>query len=169
MTIKSYRRVLLPSLLLVGFAHAAGAAEKITWKPVLAAVLKVDNQPVKLWNVYVAHKKDHLVLVQLGWRFLMLDTELRQVVEVAPASLERKGEELRWERREAKAPDKEADTTTKPGGTRIGKAPAADTVLPSDGWNIRDAGRARIIRARLTDEGRVLEVQLPLAPDQRFY
>jgi hypothetical protein len=36
-------------------------------------------------------------------------------------------------------------------------------------WWMRDAGRARIIRVRLKEEGRVLEVQLPLRPDLRIF
>ena len=76
------------------------AAEKIVWKPVVLSLLKVDGKPAKIWNVYVAQKKEHLVLVQLGRRNLVLDTELREVIEIAPAAIQRKGKDLQWERAE---------------------------------------------------------------------
>lgn len=129
-------------LLLVG---RLAAAEKITWKPVAAAVLKLDDRPVKLWNVYVAERKDHLILVQLGQRYLIIDTEAREVLEVAPAALKRKGKELRWERQK----------------------PRGEKSLPTEDWVIRDAGRARIVHLKLADEGRILEVQLPREQDFR--
>ena len=155
----------------------AAAAEKITFKPVTAALLKMDNRQVKHWNVYAAHKKEHLVLVQLGERLLVLDTELREVVELPPHTLERRGKDLRWERqkkadaeaRRAQRKDAEKRASPGPDNTGASDAIATEQVLASDEWSVRDAGRARIIRVRLKDEGRLLEVQLPLAPDQRFY
>ena len=125
-------------------AVSAPAAEKIVWKPVANALLRIDDRPAKLWNVYRAEKKDHLLLVQLGRRFLMLDTREREIYELDPAKLERKDKLLLWN---------EADKPGKP--------------LPTAEWLVRDAGRARRIRAKLSSEGRVLEVQLPRLPDLR--
>lgn len=79
-------------------AVRAPAAERIVWKPVEAAVLKVDDRPAKSWEVYRAEKKEHLLLVQLGARFLMLDTKAHEIYELDPQRLQRKGKELRWER-----------------------------------------------------------------------
>lgn len=124
------------------------------------ALLKVDGRQAKFWNVYVAHKKEHLVLVQLGRRNLVLDTELREVVEVPPAALERKGKDLHWEPAEK--------TNTEGAGAQRTQKKSEETVLATADWWIRDAGRARIIRVRLSAEGRVLEVQLPLRPDLRI-
>ena len=43
-------------------------------------------------------------------------------------------------------------------------------LLASDEWTDKHAGRARIIRLRLSAEGRRLDVQLPATPDLRkFY
>jgi len=120
------------------------ATERITWKPVVAAVLKIDGQPAKLWNVYQAEKKRHLILVQLGRRFLKLDTRAHEVYELGPDQLERKGRELRTKNDEK-----------------------LDKPLLSADWVVRDAGRARLVRVRLSDEGRILEVQLPLEIDLR--
>ena len=123
------------------------AAEKIAWKPLGNAVLRIDDRPAKTWNVYRAEKKDHLVLVQLGRRFLMFDTRERQIFELDPTKLERKDKDLLWH---------EADKPSKP--------------LPTADWTVRDVGPARRIRAKLSAEGRVLDVQVPIKPDLRqFY
>jgi hypothetical protein len=148
-------------LSLAFLCSTAVAAEKIIWKPVTLALLKVDGRQAKFWNVYVAHKKEHLVLVQLGRRNLVLDTELREVVEIPLAALERKGKDLQWERLEKT--DAEGAEAQSP------QSKNEEKVLATADWWIRDAGRARIVRVRLSDEGRVLEVQLPLRPDLRIF
>lgn len=123
---------------------AATAAEKVVWRPLEQAILKMDDRPARLWNVYRAEKKDHLLLVQLGRRFLMIDYRERQIYELEPEKLEHKDKELIWNA---------ADKPSKPMAT-------AD-------WLVHDAGRVRRIRAKLSDEGRVLEVQVPIQPDLR--
>lgn len=123
---------------------SAPAAARIVWKPLENAVLKIDERPAKIWNVYRAEKKDHLLLVTLGRRFLMFDIKGREIYELDPTKLEQKDNELLWH---------EADKPAKP--------------LPTADWVVRDAGRARRIRARLADEGRVLEVQVPVTQDFR--
>lgn len=133
----------LPFALVLTVGSAA-AAERIVWKPLENAVLKVDERPAKVWNVYRAEKKDHLLLVTLGRRFLMLDIKGREIYELNPTKFEQKNNELLWH---------EADKPARP--------------LPTADWVVRDAGRARRIRARLADEGRVLEVQVPITQDFR--
>jgi hypothetical protein len=125
---------------------ARAPVEPVTWKPVVNCVLRVDERPAKLWEVYVVPKKKDLVLIQLGTRFLQLDTGAKTIHEVAPEALERKGPDL----------------IQKSDGGRLNRQ-----LLPSAEWTERDAGRARIIRLRLTAEGRRLEVQLPIDPDLR--
>jgi len=128
-------------------ALAAGlalAADHIVWKPLENAVLKIDERPTKIWNIYRAEKKDHLLLVTLGRRFLMLDVREHEIYELDPAKLERKSNELLW---------RETDKPAKP--------------LATAEWLVHDAGRARRIRVRLADEGRVLEVQVPVQRDLR--
>jgi len=138
----------LPALLLSGLlAGAARAADdRILWKPVEDAILRIDDRPAKTWNVYRPDKKDksYLLLVELGRRFLLLDTREKEIFELVPEKIERKGKELLW---------REQDKPASP--------------LPSADWTIRDAGRTRRIRARLEREGRVLDVQLPQMPDLR--
>ena len=118
--------------------------EMISWKLVPDALLKMDEQPVKLWNVYRADKKPQLVLVQLGSRYLFLDTEAKEVLELSPGKFERKGKQLQCRL---------------PGET--------DKPMATSGWVVRSTGRSRLIRVKLTSEGRVLEVHLPQKPDLR--
>ncbi len=120
------------------------AQEKIVWKPLERATLRIDDRPVKIWNVYAAEKKEHLVLVQLGQRFLLLDTRDRRIFELDSAKLAHKDKDLLWH---------EADKPAKP--------------LPTADWTVRDVGPARRIRAKLTAEGRVVDVQVPIKPDLR--
>jgi hypothetical protein len=153
--IRSGWPVLLALLVAQVLVTAEPAPERVTWKPVAAAVLKVDERPVKLWNVYRGEKKGQLILVQLGQRYLVLDTRAQEVWEIDAATLKRKGEELLWERPAKPAAEAEKSAPEKAPGPKA---------LPTEAWSIRDAGRARIVRVKLTAEGRVLEVQLPTLP-----
>ncbi len=121
------------------------AGDKITWKSVETAVLKLDERAAKHWEVFVTEKKHHLVLVQLGAQYLLIDFNARALFDVPAESFEHKGKDFRMLFPEHK-----------------GK------LVATDQWSIRDAGRARIIRMRLLDELHVLEVQLPLQPDLRY-
>ncbi len=130
-------------------ALAASAADKIVWKPILEAMLKIDEKPVRLWNVYREDKDKKLrrLLLELGSRYLRFDTENREVAEYDPAVFERHGKEL-----------------------KLSRAAKPQRVLPTSEWVLRDAGTVWIIHARLTTEGRVVEIQLPKLPDLRpFY
>lgn len=137
---------------------APAASETIIWKPVTNAVLKIDERPVKIWEIYLTEKRKHWALIQLGARFLLLDADAKEIFELAPQGLERRGSELRWQS------DLQAPTAlpSPQNGQR--------QLLASEDWTDKHAGRARIIRLRLSAEGRRLEVQLPATPDLRkFY
>jgi len=132
--------------LLLAATAAAGAPDKITWKRVPEAMLKVDNRPAKLWAIYHAEKdkKETRLLLQLGNRYLMIDTRLRLITEYDPNAFSKKGEGYEMER-EAKGVQ----------------------ALPTDGWILRDVGTSFLIHAMLKEEGRALEIQLPKMPDFR--
>jgi hypothetical protein len=153
---------LIPCFLLL-FAAAAGAAsgEKVVFKPVIRAILKVDEKPAKTWDVYQGEKHAHLVLVQLGGRFLLLETKAKEVFELDPASLQRKNDELRWEDTKRRASE-EQNSSGERAGTQRKK------LLPSEDWTFRSVGPLMIVRLRLAAEGRVIEVQLPQRPDFRW-
>lgn len=124
------------------FASAVGvvAADKIAFKRLPVAILKIDDKQVKLWEVYQAEKRGHLVLVQLGRRYLLLETKEKEVFEIDPSAIEQKpkGNELVWVR--------SSETETK---------------LESEVWSMRSVGPAIAIKVRLSAEGRMLELQLP--------
>ena len=146
MTSKTKTAATLAVALLLAAAPAR-AADKMVWKPIVEAMLKIDEKPVKLWTLYREEKDKHprRLLLQLGARFLLLDTENREVMEFHSENFERRGKDLRQ-----------------------GKAGSAGKVLASSEWNLRESGFVRVIHARLVEEGRVVEIQLPSMPDLRY-
>lgn len=122
----------------------SATAQKRTWKPAgNEVILTMDGEPVKLWEVYVGNKEGSLILIQLGRRYLRMDTKAREVVELDPKALRNNGKEIEE------------------------TAAAEQKKVPSGEWVIRDIGRARLVRVKLQAEGRVLEVQLGRRADFR--
>ena len=153
--------------LAVCLATGTVAAEKIVWKPVKEAVLRIDDKPARQWNLYQAEKKEHLLLVELGVRYLMLDVKAREVWELEPGALARKGNELIWEKKEitAEAPRQNASGQAPAQSEEEKEKIAGATgtgmkLLTSEEWSIRDVGRADRYRLKLSAEGRVLDVQV---------
>jgi len=128
-------------------ATPSRAADKSIWKPIENALLKIDEKPVKLWTAYRTEKDKGVkrLLLQLGSRYLLIDTEDREVREFRPESFERHGKDL-----------------------KAGRSEQTAKVLTTSEWLLREAGMVRIIHMRLTDEGRVIEIQLPSLPDLRY-
>jgi hypothetical protein len=133
----------LTGLLLV-LAMGVHAADKVTWKPVEGALLRIDDRAPKQWGLYHAGKKFDPLLLQLGSRVLVIYVRNQAVYEVAPAQIERKGEDLLW---------RETDRPEKP--------------LPTSDWSTRDIGSAWRVRVKLTEEGRLVDIQIPQMPDLR--
>ena len=125
-------------VMLATAALPAAAGKPSIWKPAQQAILRVDDQAVKEWDVFQVEKKNDRLLVQLGGRFLLVDAAQQQVFELLPATIERKGAELLWD---------PADRPAKP--------------LATSNWVVRDVGRALRIRVRLDAEGRALDLQVP--------
>ncbi len=126
------------------FTAGARDADTITWKPLEDAQLKLEGRPLKKWNVYAAEKKKNLVLILLGRRYLVIDLKARAVYELAP-NPQQKGQEL------------QTDDPT-----------ASGKPLATSEWLVRDVGPAELVRVRLGDYGRTIEVQLPHRPDLRW-
>jgi hypothetical protein len=120
------------------------AAEKITWKPMPDAVLRIDDRAPKQWSLYHAGKKFDPLLLQLGSRVLVIYVRNQAVYEIPPKQIEHKGEDLLW---------READKPEKP--------------LPTSDWSTRDIGSAWRVRVTLADEGRLVDIQIPQMPDLR--
>lgn len=123
---------------------AVAGAESIAFKRQTTAILKMDGKPVKFWEVYVAEKRGHLVLVQLGRRYLLLDTKEKEVLEIEPGAIVQKpkGNDVAWAR-----------------------SPENEKKIESEEWSLRSVGPAIAIKVRLSAEGRLLEIQLPRMPD----
>lgn len=139
------RANILAALLLLPAAgsHAADK-EKIVWKPIPDAILQVDSRAPKLWNVFQPGKKFDPLLLQLGSRYLVIYVRSMQVYEVKPEHLEHKGEDLLW---------RETDKPAKP--------------MATSDWSTKDVGSASRILLKLSDEGRLINIQIPQVPDLR--
>jgi hypothetical protein len=122
----------------------AADKEKIVWKSIPNAILQVDSRAPKLWNVFQAGKKFDPLLLQLGSRYLVIYVRNMEVYEIKPELLEHKGEDLLW---------RESDKPAKP-------------VATSD-WSVKDVGSASRILVKLSDEGRVVNIEIPQMPDLR--
>jgi hypothetical protein len=130
--------------LLLVFAASLLAAEKVTWKPIDDAVLRIDDNAPKQWSLYHAGKKYDPLLLQLGSRVLAIYVRNKAVYEIPPTQFERKGADLLW--RESAKPEKPLSTSD---------------------WSTRDIGSAWRVRVKLADEGRLVDIQIPQMPDLR--
>ena len=84
------------------------------------------SEPPKDWNIYRANRKGDVLLLQLGGRFLLLDTRKQEVREIDPGSVTR-----------------DKNTLSNTGGEKDGKP------IPSSAWSVRDVGAARRILFKL--------------------
>ena len=130
--------------LLVVFAASLLAAEKVTWKPVGDAVLRIDDRAPKQWSLYHAGKKYDPLLLQLGLRVLAIYVRNKAVYEIPATQFEHKGEDLLW---------RESDKPEKP--------------IATSEWSTRDVGSAWRVRVKLSEEGRLVDIQIPQMPDLR--
>jgi hypothetical protein len=130
--------------------RAAGGEGRIHWKLLTDAQLKLDGKPPLTWSVYQpekSQKKNTLVLVLLGHRYLGLDFKAKLAYQVLPTDLEPQGADF-----------------------ESGDLFTTERLLPTDSWTVRDVGPAELIRVTLKDYGRELEVMLRHPPDMRkFY
>jgi len=134
---------------------SAGDTQRVHWKAVNEAQVKLDDKTPLGWNVFQPDKKDKtsakknsdLILVLLGHRYLMIDVRSRLVYQVPLPSLQARGADF-----------------------ESGDLAQQNQLVPSSDWTERDVGPAELIRFTLGDYGRVLEVSLPHPPDLRpFY
>lgn len=121
----------------------AFAKEKpLSWRPIEDALLRVNDAPPKEWSVYRTGKKNEPLVLQIGSRFLLIQSHDHQVFELDPAKIERKSKELLWS---------PADRPVKP--------------LATSDWNVDDIGAAFVIKVKLDAENAVVDLQLPHPPD----
>lgn len=126
-----------------GPASRALAKDKpLSWKPIEDALLRVNDSPPKEWGAYRTGKKNEPLVLQIGTRFLLIQSHDHQVFELDPAKIERKSEELLWS---------PSDRPAKP--------------LATSDWNVDDIGAAFVIRVKLDTENAVVDLQLPHPPE----
>jgi len=143
--IATNRRMAFAALLLfptVGL-HA-NDKDKVVWKPIPNVILQVDSRAPKEWNVFQAGKKFDPLLVQIGFRYLVVYVHNMEAYEIKPEQLEHKGDNLLW---------RETDKPAKP--------------TPTSDWSTKDVGSAFRILLKLADEGRIVNIELPQMPDVR--
>jgi hypothetical protein len=142
--------IMLASLLFSGTGRAGSSsdAERIRWKPVAVAQVKLDDKTPLAFNVYQPEKKkdSHFVLVLLGRRYIELDIKAKLAYSVTLADLQKNGNDLE----------------------SVNFAVPARLLASAD-WTLRDVGPAEQIKLTLGDYGRLLQVDLPHPPDMRAF
>ncbi len=135
-------------VLLAGAGPVTAQTERLHWKPVNLAQVKLDDKTPLAFNVYQPDKKkeSHFVLVMLGRRYIELDIKAKLAYNVPLIDIQKKGSDI------------ESDNFAVPG-----------RLLATSDWSVRDVGPAELIKLTLGDYGRVLEVELPHPPDLRAF
>jgi hypothetical protein len=131
-------------VLLLILANSLPAAGRVTWKIEERAQLKIGGHVPISWNVYTVEKKQNLVLILLGKRYLALDTKTKSVWQIEAKDLT------------AKAKDFESEEPAEIG-----------TPIPVTSWTDRDVGPAERILITLGDYGAKIELELPHLIDLR--
>jgi hypothetical protein len=128
--------------------RAAGGTERIRWKTVAVAQVKLENKTPLTFNVYQPEKKkdSRFVLVLLGRRYIELDIKAKLAYNVLLTDLQKNGNDL------------ESDNFAVPA-----------RLLATTDWSVRDVGPAEQIKLTLGDYGRLLQVDLPHPPDMRAF
>jgi hypothetical protein len=143
-----YFCTLLTILLLTATSSARAQGERVHWKPVNLAQIKLDEKTPLAFNVYRPEKKkdSHFVLILLGRRYIELDIKAKIAYSVPFADVHKTGSDL------------ESDNFAAP-----------SRVLATSDWSVRDVGPAELIKLTLGDYGRNLAVELPHPPDLRAF
>lgn len=122
------------------------ASGKLVWKPVEGSSMHLNEHAPRQWHIYQAAKKQNLLLVQLGHRYLVVDTKARAVFEIPPS-------QVKIDKDDAIAPEPGKETRR----------------IPVLHWDARDIGPAERIEIHLGDYGQMLELQVRHAPDLRAF
>jgi hypothetical protein len=130
--------ILSAAMLAVPLRAQAPAAEKKVWKPVQFAILKVNNEAPKSWDMYHTERKG-LLLVHLWRRYLLIDTKEQEAYEIDPLTVKSAGNNVEWSM---------ADKPAEP--------------IETPDWKSRDVGSMQRIQFRLGKDGHILDMQIPL-------
>jgi hypothetical protein len=119
-------------------ANIARCGDTATWKRTDSAILRVNDQPPKEWNVYREGKKTNALILQVGDRLLLIDIHGQQVRELDSASVKRTEDSIMTQ---AKNPPAKA--------------------LATSNWILRDVGPALRIHFELTAETYKVDLEIP--------
>jgi len=137
-------RRILCQIAISSFVFTAGvraqtpSSGKQTWKPVAFAIVKYNDEAPKSWNLYHTEKKG-ILLLHLWKRYLLVDTREEEVYDIDPSTVKEAGQNV------------EFDVASKPAEP-----------IESGEWKTRDVGPTRRIRFKLSKDGNILELQIPL-------
>jgi hypothetical protein len=132
-------RLLATIVTIIAFGRGASAKGKpVSWKGIDDALLRVNDNPVKVWGVFQAgNKRDPLVL-QMGNRFLLIRIHDKQIFEIDPSKVQVKTDEILW------------DPTDHP----------TDPLATSD-WEAVDGEAVFRIKAKIIKDDGLLDIELP--------
>ena len=134
---------LAPSASAFALSASAFAKDKpLVFKSIESALLRVNDAPPKDWEVYRTGKKNEPLLLQIGNRFLLLETSGHQVFELDSSKIEHKTGELLWS---------PSDRPDKP--------------LATSEWTVDDIGAAFVVKVKLQSENALVDLQLPHPPN----
>jgi hypothetical protein len=128
--------------LCVSGCAALAKGKPLSWKSIDEALLRVNDAPPKEWEVYRAGKKNDPLIVQLGNRFLLVESHDHRIFELDPTKVERKKDEVLW------------SLSDRP----------AEALATSD-WVVDDIGAAFAIQVKLEKDNASFDLQLPHPPD----
>jgi hypothetical protein len=139
------RRVLKKLMLLAAVGavcascgRALAKGKPASWKIIDDALFRVNDAPVKEWGVYQTGKKRDPLLLQMNNRLLLIKIHDRQLFEVDSIKVQRKSDELLWD---------PSDHPSQP--------------LATSNWDANDTEAVFRIRAKISAEDRLLDVELP--------
>jgi hypothetical protein len=110
----------------------------LSWKLIDDALFRVNDAPVKDWGVFQSGKRRDPLIIQMDKRFLLVKIHERQIFEVDPARIQQKTDELLWD---------PSDHTAQP--------------LSTSDWDVGDTEAVFRIRAKISAEDRLLDIELP--------
>jgi hypothetical protein len=130
------------TLLCVSGCTGLAKDKPLSWKPIAEALLRVNDAPPKQWEIYRTGKKNDPLLLQLGNRFLLIESHDHRIFELDAAKIERKKDEVLW---------------------TLSDRPAEP--LSTSDWVVDDIGAAFVIKVKIDKEDATLDLQLPHPPD----
>ena len=127
------------ALLLCGVLVCAQApSQKQLWKSVEFAIVKFNDEAPKSWSMYHTEKKG-LLLVRLWKRYLLVNVKEEEVYEIDPQTVKPAGNNVEWSL---------ADKPSEP--------------LETPEWKTRNVGPMEQVSFRVSKNGSVLQLQIPL-------